>query len=188
MCRHPSLVIALALIPACFSPNQMDPIAETEGGEATGATSETAATAVRLSPGRAPPGRALPGRPPAAARRFQQMPPEPIRGTPRTPKPWRKAAPGAGLRRSTGRVWHRGVLASDSTVERATQEPSPTVSLLDDIGVEAGGGKREIELSADGIVVSGGPSDGAYARLIPFDGAQRWTYLPTLPDRAECRS
>lgn len=56
MCRQPSLVIALALLPACFSPAQVAPTAETEGGEATATTSATSDTAGKTESGPGPTG------------------------------------------------------------------------------------------------------------------------------------
>ena len=215
MRRYPFIVTALALIPACFSPAQVDPIAETDGSETT-ATTSSATGDTKPGPGSSgsssgdgttlPTGVDTSGTDTGDTTDTETSEESGTGGLvcdgplvacgtgaceiDRMVDPLHcgecghdclGGECGAGECQPVSLLVQGGLrdiaadddyvyFASDSTVERATQETSPTVSVLSDIGVKAGGGKREIELSADGVVMSGGPIGGGYVRLVPYDG------------------
>jgi hypothetical protein len=61
--------------------------------------------------------------------------------------------------------------ATGTTVERmAWGDPGAPEVLVDSGPVKGSTGKREIELSPEGVVLGGGPFGDAYVQLIPFDG------------------
>ena len=217
MLRLPSTILALALVPACFTPNQVDPIPdETDAGEATGTTGATAGGMVTA-----------PGSSGTSSGGGATLP----TGVESTGTETGDTAEiGTGAESSTGEVQCEGPLvacgtgaceidrmadplhcgecghdclggecdagecqpvslfvegdlrdlAADEdyvyfvtagTLERIPQQLMPDPEILADDGPDPGPGKREIEATGEGIILTGGIMPDGFVRLISLNGA-----------------